>query len=151
MDDFVIYDPYNWFWVVGGDTTRAWSSADGAYVEAWPSDRVTRIASETELRDVLKPFGLPSPLVTADDYGEAIEAHADAVARSRQYRDADRLASYVNSKNTAWAAEATAFVAWRDAVWGYACAQMAAVQAGQRSQPSVAELVDELPVISWPS
>lgn len=145
------YSPYDWFWVVGANDARAWSSAVGAYVEAWPSDRVTRIASETELRDVLKPFGLPSPLVTADDYGEAIEAHADAVARSRQYSDADRLASYVNSTNPAWAAEATAFVAWRDAVWGYACAQMAAVQAGQRPQPSVAELVDELPVISWPS
>lgn len=145
------YSPYDWFWVVGANDARAWSSAAGAYVEAWPSDRVTRIASETELRDVLKPFGLPSPLVTADDYGEAIEAHADAVARSRQYSDADRLASYVNSTNPAWAAEATAFVAWRDAAWGYAYAQMAAVQAGQRPQPSVAELVDELPVISWPS
>lgn len=151
MDDFVIYDPRNWFWIVGEDESRAWSSAVGAYAEAWPADRVTRIASETELRDVLKPIGLPSPLVTADDYGEAIEAHADAVARSRQYSDADRLASYVNSTNPAWAAEATAFVAWRDAAWGYAYAQMAAVQAGQRSQPSVAELVDELPVISWPS
>lgn len=145
------YSPYDWFWVVGANDARAWSSAVGAYVEAWPSDRVTRIASETELRDVLKPFGLPSPLVTADDYGEAIEAHADAVARSRQYSDAGRLASYVNSTNPAWAAEAAAFVAWRDAAWGYAYAQMAAVQAGQRPQPSVAELVDELPVISWPS
>lgn len=151
MTAIVEYSPFNWFWIVGTDESRAWSSEACAYVSAWPEGRVTRIASETELRDVLKAIGLPSPLVTADDYGEAIEAHADAVARSRQYRDADRLASYVNSKNTAWAAEATAFVAWRDAVWGYACAQMAAVQAGQRPQPSVAELVDEMPVISWPS
>lgn len=145
------YSPFKWFWIVGGDESRAWSSAAGAYVMSWPVDRVTRIASEAELRDVLNPFGLPSPIITVDDYAAAIEAHTNAVARVRGYRDGDRLASYVGSTNAVWAAEAHAFAAWRDGVWAHAYAQMAAVEAGQRPQPSVADLVAELPVISWPS
>lgn len=144
------YDPLDWFWIVGSDYARAWSSAAGTYVHAWPLDRVTRIPTETALRDVLKPYGLPSPIVTADDYAAAIDDHIDAVARSRQYRDADRLASYVNSTNTAWSAEARAFVAWRDSVLRHAYEQFAAVQGGARTQPTIAGMVSELPTISWP-
>ena len=52
------YDPQDHYWIVGGDETRAWSSASGDYVAA--GDKVyaawrdaggatTRIASEAEL------------------------------------------------------------------------------------------------------
>ncbi len=58
--------------------------------------------------------------------------------------------SYVNSTNVTWAAEAVAFVAWRDAVWVYAFAELAKVESGERPRPSVAEIVSELPPIAWP-
>ncbi len=29
------YNPSDWFWIVGGDESRAWSSAAGAYVGVW--------------------------------------------------------------------------------------------------------------------
>ena len=61
------YTPKNWFWLVGGDDTRTWSSAASAWVDSWPADRLTRIASEDELSDVLRPHGLRGPVVTADD------------------------------------------------------------------------------------
>ncbi len=61
------YDPFNWFWIVGGDQSKAWSSAAGAYVTEWPSDRLTRILNESELNDVLSRYGLRGPLVTIDD------------------------------------------------------------------------------------
>lgn len=143
--------PQDWFFVVGDDATRAWSTAASAYVDIWPDDAVTRISGEDDLAAVLRPYGLRGPVVSSDDFAAAIEAHIDQTAQARGYRGTEALASYATSTIPAWAAEATAFVAWRDAVWGYAYAQMAAVQAGQRPQPSVAELVDELPVISWPS
>lgn len=56
--------PTDWFWIVGGDESRAWSSAAGAYVTTWPADAVTRIVSETELSEVLSGYGRvgPSPL-----------------------------------------------------------------------------------------
>lgn len=54
------YDPTDWFWIVGGDTSRAWSSTAAAYVTQWPSDRTTRIASEEELREVLSNASIPT-------------------------------------------------------------------------------------------
>ena len=62
-----LFTPENWFWIVAGDTSRAWSSAQQAYVLEYPDDAVTRIASEVELADVLRPYGLRGPLITADD------------------------------------------------------------------------------------
>lgn len=144
--DFNIHD---WYWIVGSDESRAWSSAAGAYVTSYPPERVTRIASESDLSDVLRPYGLTLPAPTEADYAAAIQAHVDQVAASRGYHDGVHLASYATSTVPAWAAEAAAFVAWRDAVWGYAYAQLAAVQAGGREQPTVAGLVAELPQMEW--
>ncbi|MCG8271571.1 hypothetical protein MIC97_08655 [Aquamicrobium sp. NLF2-7] len=79
-----------------------------------------------------------------------IKCHVDAVAISRRYDSAVSLASYVASNNPAWAAEAQAFVAWRDAVWAYAYTEMDKVLDGQRGQPGIAEFIGELPAIEWP-
>lgn len=145
------YNPRQWFWVICNDATRAWSSAEGAYVTDWPHDAVTRIASEAELADVLRPYGLALPVVTVADHEIAIERLIEATARGRQYRSAVALASYTSSTVPAWAAEAIAFVAWRDAVWSYAYTELAKVQEGQRAAPAVATFIDELPHIVWPS
>jgi len=57
------YTPSDWFWFVGGDETKAWSSAAGAYVTEWNPKRLTRIYNEEELSDVLRPYGLQGPYV----------------------------------------------------------------------------------------
>lgn len=62
------YDPSNWFWIVGGDASKAWSSAAAAYVTTYPADRVTYIDTENNLRDVLwnaYPNGWPVPKTVA--------------------------------------------------------------------------------------
>lgn len=82
--------------------------------------------------------------LTADDYGAAIQTHIDATAQSRNYADGDRLVGYVTSTIQQWAAEAQAFLLWRDAVEVYAYAQLDAVLAGQRTQPTVEEFIDEI-------
>ena len=57
------YTPTDWFWIVGGDEARLWSSAAGAWVETLPEGAgFTRIANERELTDVLAPYGLLGPL-----------------------------------------------------------------------------------------
>lgn len=61
------YNPFDWFWVVGGDDSRAWSSAAASYVSEWPADMTTRIANEAELSDVLRAYGLRGPAATAED------------------------------------------------------------------------------------
>lgn len=84
-----------------------------------------------------------------ETFRSAIQHHVDAQAQSRRYDSGNSLASYVASTNEAWAAEAQIFVAWRDAVWLYAYAELDKVMAGEREQPSVDEFIGELPVIEW--
>jgi len=92
---------------------------------------------------------LPPP-PTVDDYERAIQAHIDATARQRTYRNGDACATYISSTTPQWAAEAQAFVAWRDAVWAYAFGELAKVEQGQRAPPTVKEFIAELPKIQWP-
>lgn len=103
---------------------------------------------EADGRPQPAPYEPPPPAL--DDYRRAIQSHIDATAQARNYDSGATCAGYVNSTNSAWAAEATAFVAWRDAAWAYAYAELAKVQDGARPQPTVAEIVGELPAIDWP-
>lgn len=107
-------------------------------------DRQAIAASGVEIEDYVPP----AP--TQADYVAAIAAHIEATARSRQYDSALSLSSYVASSVPRWAAEAAAFVAWRDAVWAHALATMGEVQAGGREPPTAEILIAELPVIAWP-
>lgn len=62
------YNPFDWYWIVGGDDTRYWSSAVGTWVQEYPEGAgLTRIASEMELSDVLADYGLPGPVDRAPD------------------------------------------------------------------------------------
>lgn len=99
---------------------------------------------------VTRTYGPPDPSVLIAAAQTAIDAHIDAVARSRGYGSGVSLTSYVQSTNAAWRAEAEAFVAWRDQVWLYAHQQLAAVQTGQREPPTPDDLIVELPAIAWP-
>lgn len=90
----------------------------------------------------------PSPTIT--DYEDAIQNLVDSTARERQFRDGVTLASYIGSTKPKWAAEAQAFVAWRDNVWFYAYGELAKVQAGQRPQPAVEQFLAEIAPIAWP-
>lgn len=94
------------------------------------------------------PYVAPPPALS--DYSAAIDAHVEAVARGRGYNGAAHLASYAVSTVPAWAAEARAFVAWRDTVWVEALGELAKVQAGEIAPPGVTDLVSGLPVIQWP-
>lgn len=88
---------------------------------------------------------------TTAAYQSAIQSHVDAAAVSRRYNDGNALAGYVASTIPSWAAEAQAFVAWRDTVWLHAYTELDKVLTGQRPQPTVEEFLAELPVIAWPA
>lgn len=98
----------------------------------------------------LRSLGILLQTPTSAEYGQAVQAHIDATAKDCGYGDGVSCASYHDSANPTWAAEAAAFKAWRDGVWQHVFTQLAAVQSGQRAQPTVAELVADLPVIAWP-
>lgn len=57
-----IYVPQNWYWIVGGDDSRYWSGGACEYVDTLPDGAgVTRIASETDLDEVLAAYGIIGP------------------------------------------------------------------------------------------
>lgn len=100
----------------------------------------------------LPPQPEPDPdpvpeLPSEKDYAAAIQFRLDEAARAQGYTDGVSLATYVSSNNAAWAAEARTFVTWRDAVWSYAYAELTKVKNGQRAQPTISELLAELPTI----
>jgi hypothetical protein len=80
---FGAYDPRRWFWIIGDDTTRAWSSEVKTYVNSWAADRVSRIKNEIELYDVLARMGLrrlaPRCDFSASEIRDAL-VHIDAAA-----------------------------------------------------------------------
>lgn len=86
-----------------------------------------------------------------EDYQRAIQVAVDEAARSKQFNDGVTLASYTSSTVEPWAAQALAFVAWRDNVWQYSYSELSKVQAGEREQPTVEAFLLELPEITWPT
>jgi hypothetical protein len=95
-------------------------------------------------------FTPPIHVPKIEDYQSAIEAHVNTVARQRGYSSAVSCASYVSSTMPQWAAEAGAFIAWRDAAWAYAFSELEKVQSGQREVPALDAFLAELPAIEWP-
>lgn len=87
---------------------------------------------------------------TMGAFEQAIQEHIDSTARDMMFRDGVTLASYVASANAAWAGQAQAFVAWRDAVWVYAYAELAKALSGEREIPTIDAFLSELPAIVWP-
>lgn len=81
------YVAADWYWIVGGDLSRAYSSALGDYVTSWPSDKVTHIASELELNEVLGAYGLRGPLVTKDYVRSEAQRRIVAVMGARDFTD----------------------------------------------------------------
>ena len=90
----------------------------------------------------------PEPL-TVEDYRVTIQSHVDEAARDRRYDSGVSFASYVASTDPVWSAEAQIFVAWRDAVWLYAYAELDKVMAGEREAPTVDAFISELPAVAW--
>lgn len=94
----------------------------------------------------------PAPTLAEQiaDFTAAISAHLDATVHARGYDNILSCASYANSSNAMFKAEALVAIAWRDAVWAYCYAELAKVQAGTRVVPaSGAAFIAELPVLAW--
>lgn len=84
-------------------------------------------------------------------FANAIQAHLDGFAKSHDYDSIHTGTSYVGDPNPKYNAEGIAMRNWRSAVWTFANAELGKVMSGQRSQPTVEELISELPNIVWPS
>lgn len=73
--------PSDWYWIIGGDETKVFSSATGNFVQpdaaayiAWQADGTTptRIATEAELGEVLAPYSIrPAAANVLDGYQDS--------------------------------------------------------------------------------
>ncbi len=59
--DMPVFIIRNWFWQIGKDASRYWSSAAGTYVAEAPEDRITAVPSLEDLQAALAQLGLPAP------------------------------------------------------------------------------------------
>lgn len=82
-------------------------------------------------------------------YEDAVQEHLDSTARSRSYDNTYTCLSYLNSTNEVWKREANAFNVWRDSVWTKCHEILNAVMSGQIEQPTVADVIAQLPAIDW--
>lgn len=80
---------------------------------------------------------------------EILAAKAESVAQEKLYANAVSCASYANSTNPQWKAEAEAFIAWRDSLYAYGLSVFQAIAQGAAA-PSMDEFVAGIPNITWP-
>jgi len=87
------------------------------------------------------------------DSGEEmlLSMHIDSVAKEKRYDSAASCATYIHSEVAQWKSEATAFIAWRDAVYTYFIEQEALMEQGQRPIPTFDAFKAELPAMIWPN
>lgn len=83
------------------------------------------------------------------DYEDAVQAHLDKTAQSRDYDNTYTCLSYLSSTDETWYRESHAFNAWRDQVWRKCHEIMNAAVAGEIAPPTVEELIAMLPEINW--
>lgn len=80
----------------------------------------------------------------------AVQEMMDLKAKERGYDNILSACTYATNTNTKFAAEGQACVTWRDSVWS-ACYQiMADVASGTVPEPTLNELLAELPSMVWP-
>lgn len=75
----------------------------------------------------------------------------NSTALSKQYGSAVSIATYATSTNPQWAAEAQAFIKWRDDVFVYSIDIQTKVIADQIPIPTLDEFTAGLPTIIWPN
>lgn len=99
----------------------------------------------------IAPFAMSLEEVKAL-YERAVQRHMDGLAFAAGYDDIKTAVTYADEPAVAkFQQEGQAFRAWRSLCWAYCYEQLAAVEANQRPQPTVEELLGELPALLLPA
>lgn len=106
---------------------------------------------EVRVFTIVKNPAPPQPTVQEilKKYQLAVQAHLDSIAQSRDYDNTYTCLSYLSSTDQTWNRESHAFNVWRDQVWRKCHQILNSFMAGQIQQPSIQELISQLPVIDW--
>lgn len=117
----------------------------------WCNKNNCHIVKEGKIRTIVEnpPPPAPTPEEIIKGYEDAVQAHLDETAQSRDYDNTYTCLSYLSSTDEIWRRESNAFNAWRDQVWRKCHEILNAVMAGTKPQPTIDELIAELPAIDW--
>lgn len=86
---------------------------------------------------------------TQSQYVNATQMQLDSVAKSYGYDDIKTAVTYADEPAVAkFQTDGKALRAWRSMVWNYCYEQLAAVDAGTRTQPTLDAWVSELPPLA---
>ena len=129
-------------WIDSKNTLHDDMNGEALSLPMWPQGMT--LATPAQISAIQNP-----PLTQAKilaQYNAAIQGVLDAYAVTKQYDNMNTMASYANSTNAQFKAEALAAIAWRDAVWASAYATLAAVEDGTTPTPaSVTAFLTTLP------
>lgn len=109
--------------------------------------RVFNPSHEQMLANGWEVYTPPARTLTAKDYENAVQNHIDATARTQGFDNLLTCTKYAGFDN-AFRASAEALLAWNVSCWLACRTVLASVQAGTRTQPTVAELIAELPAFA---
>ena len=120
-----------------------WCDENNAHIEETTAKGATErtfeiVANEPPTVDEIKKV-----------YENAVQSHLDETAQERGYDNTYTCLSYMNSTDEKWNRESNAFNAWRDSVWHKAHEILDAVMCGAIPQPTVEEVIAQLPKIAW--
>jgi hypothetical protein len=105
--------------------------------------------TEAEADELRKPPP-PTPEEIMKQVVDAIQAHLDAFAQTRDYDGILSAASYANSIIPQFALEGQYALEARDLTWGKAREILVEFERGQRSIPTIEDVMAELPELKWP-
>ncbi len=126
------------------------NDGNGPFISRWNVPNISQPTYEEVMQlDTPSLEALFNFYTFVDEGTPLLATYIDNVAQQKQYKDAVSCASYINSTNATWKAQATTFIAWRDSVYTYVIAQETLMQNGSRTIPTFAEFQSELPIISW--
>lgn len=142
------------------NTACVWNGNEWELVEDYRGKTVWKSYNEsmeiTELGAIPDGYSLerPEPPPPSKEeqnkvYENSVQAHLNATVQSRGYTDVNSCLSYKDSTDETWRRESWAFNAWRDAVWHKCYEILNAFMAGKIKQPTVDEVIAQLPKIDW--
>ncbi len=124
--------------------------ASDILIDRWEVDGIPR-PTEQELLAQSDQYEDQYNLMKFSELGRAlIQNHIDSIAQSQQYKNGVYCVSYAQSTNPIWAAEAQAFIAWRDSIFAYSLQVFSGIQEGEPA-PTQEEFVAGFPEMVWPS
>jgi hypothetical protein len=91
----------------------------------------------------------PTPEEILKEYEDIVQAFLDKTAQSKGYDNTYTCLSYLSSTNKTWKTESNIFNGWRDQVWEKCHEILNSVIANEITQPTIDELIEQLPKIEW--